>query len=138
MTHPYASLAYASAFGSDYEPIYLPGMDLYVLKRPILGTLHADAMGPYPLSPITSVAQIDKDFEILAAHNVVSLALVVDPLGAPPIDKLSEVFDKVSHFKDHFIRRTDLAQPYSRHHRAEVRRALRVCETRTQIGRAHV
>jgi hypothetical protein len=130
MTHPYASLAYAQAFGAGYEPIYLPGIDLHVLKRPIEGTSYFDAMGPYPVSPVTSVERAKDDFAILAAHQIVSLVLVIDPLRGPTPLAMSEVFDKVTPFKDHFIREPGLDQPYSRHHRAEVRRAYRVCETR--------
>jgi hypothetical protein len=130
MTHPYASLAYAQAFGAGYEPIYLPGMDLHVLKRPIEGTPHFDAMGPYPVSPITSVDRAGGDFAILAAHQIVSLVLVIDPMRGPAPLAMAEVFDQVTPFKGHFVREPGLDQPYSRHHRAEVRRAYRVCETR--------
>ena len=130
MTHPYASLAYAQAFGAGHEPIYLPGMDLHVLKRPIEGTAYFDAMGPYPLSPVTSVDRAGDDFAILAAHQIVSLVLVIDPMRGPAPLAMAEVFDPVTPFKDHFVRELGLDQPYSRHHRAEVRRAYRACETR--------
>lgn len=130
MTHPYASLAYAQAFGRGYEPIYLPGMDLHVLKRPIEGTPHFDGMGPYPLSSLTAVDRARDDFAILAAHQIVSLILVIDPMRGPTPLALAQVFDQVTPFKDHFVREPGLDQPYSRHHRAEVRRAYRACETR--------
>ena len=130
MTHPYASLAYARAFGADYEPIYLPEMDLHILKRPIAGTSYFDAMGPYPLSPVTSVDRARDDFAILVAHQIVSLVLVIDPVRAPTPLAMSKVFDKVTPFKDHFIREPCLDRPYSDHHRAKVRRAYRACETR--------
>ena len=130
MTHPYASLAYAQAFGRGYEPIYLPGMDLHVLKRPIEGTSYFDGMGPYPLSSLTAVDRARDDFAILAAHQIVSLILVIDPMRGPTPLALAQVFDQVTPFNDHFVREPGLDQPYSRHHRAEVRRAFRVCETR--------
>lgn len=130
MIHPYASLAYAQAFGAGYEPIYLPGMDLHVLKRPIAGTAYFDAMGPYPLSPVTSFDRAGDDFAILAAHQIVSLVLVIDPMRGPAPPAMTEVFDQVTPFKDHFVREPGLGQPYSDHHRAKVRRAYRACETR--------
>jgi hypothetical protein len=130
MTHPYASLAYAQAFGADFEPIYLPGMDIHVLKRRIGGTPYFDAMGPYPLSAVTSVDRARDDFAILASHRLVSLVLVVDPMRAPTFLAMNKVFDQVKPFKDHFVREPSLDQPYSDHHRAKVRRAYRACETR--------
>jgi hypothetical protein len=130
MNHPYASLAYAQAFGAGYEPIYLPGMDLHVLKRPIAGTPYFDAMGPYPLSPVTSVDRAGDDFAVLSANQVVSLVLVIDPMRAPPVEAMAKAFDQVTYFKDHFVREPGLDRPYSEHHRAKVRRAYRACETR--------
>lgn len=130
MNHPYASLDYAQAFGSDFEPIYLPGMDLYVLKRPIEGTGYFDARGPYPLAPVISVDRAEDDFAILAAHKIVSLILVIDPMRAPTPVAMAKAFDRVTPFKDHFVRELGLDQPYGHHHRTKVRRAYRACETR--------
>lgn len=130
MIHPYADPRYAAAFGAGYMPVYLPQADLHVLKRPIPGTDRFDAMGPYPLSPIRPDAKLVEDFALLQAQQIVSLVLVSDPFRRPELAALEAQFDTAQLFKDHFVHDFANPAPYSKHHRYEVRRAHRDCETR--------
>jgi len=131
MTHAYASEAYARAFGHGYEPIFLPQASCWVLKRPIPGSDHFDAMGCYPLSPIAPDAMLSEDFEMLRALGLVSLVLVTDPFISPAQDVLAAQFDLAAAYKEHYVNDFSLPELYdSKNHRYKVRRALRDCEVR--------
>lgn len=129
MMHPYASEAYAKAFGTNYEPLYLKESECWVLKRQIPGTDCFDAMGCYPLSPIASGAKLEEDFKELRALGLVSLVLVSDPFFRPDPDILSRVFDVAMAYKEHYINDFSLPELYaSKNHRYKVNRAFRDCE----------
>lgn len=124
MTHPYASLAYAQAFKPNYEPIPFAGG--YVLKRVIPSTGYMDAMGIYPLMPLTS----ELDFEPLRAQDIVSLVLVADPFFSPSQEVLRATFDHAYAYKTHYLYDYSKPREYSRHHRYEVKRAQKYCDVR--------
>lgn len=129
-THPYASLLYANAFGPEYEAFCLKEAQTHVLLRAIAGSNDIDAMGVYPLCPMAEAANLENDFKDLAARGAVSLVMVADPFFHPPLEKMEQCFDRVTPFKEHYLRDLHKTEPYSKHHRYEVSRALKQCETR--------
>ena len=130
MTHPYADSRYASAFMPAYEPLLMPSVGLHVLKRPIPGSDLYDAMGPYPLSPLRADADLEADFDHLRAQGIVSLVLVSDPFFHPSHESLAGAFDTAALFKEHYIYDFAQPQPFSSHHRYEIRRAAPACDVR--------
>jgi len=140
MTHPYASEAYARAFGGSYLPVHLPSTDIWMLSRPIPGTDRRDAMGCYPRCPLPGGADLTSDFASLAAQGLVSVVLVTDVFFHLSKGELERQFDYVRPYKTHFTYGFSLEanenEPiadqiqYRKHHRDRVRWALRSCETR--------
>lgn len=130
MTHPYATAAYAKAFGPEYTPVHLEEAQTHILSRAIPGTAHSDAMGCYPLTPIAEEADLEADFSGLRERGLVSLVCVTDPFFRPPLAALEAAFDAARPYKEHFLH--DFSQPrdYSKHHRYEVKRGNADCETK--------
>ena len=131
MTHPYSSTIYANSFGSGYEPVYLDNAELYVLKRKIPGTEYYDAMGCYPLTIFGKNLDLQEDFNNLKSHKIISLVGVADPFFCPEPEELKTQFDHVIPFKEHFINDFSVESEYSKHHRYEVRKAHKLCKTKT-------
>lgn len=128
--HPYASHEYAKAFAQNLEFIYLEEAKIFVVKRPIPGTSFHDAVGCYPLSPISETGDLDKDFSTLKKHNIISLVLVADTFFSPAQERLRDFFDHVVEFKEHYLCNLSENNEYSSHHRYEVKRALKSLEVR--------
>jgi len=122
----YLHRSYAESLAEFGEPIYLPKCEGWILKRPIPGSNHFDAMGCYPLFMCKNWSYINYDLESIK-DKLISLYLVTDPFGDFNIENLKQHFDKVFHFKDHFI--IDFSKPIDqivkKSHLASVRRALR-------------
>jgi hypothetical protein len=98
----------------------------WILERPIIGTPYTDAMGPYPLFSCQEWSQLHADLDEVDS-NLVSIAMVVDPLAGCSLEYLRRCFkDIVIPFKHHFI--VDLSQPLAkfvrRRHARYARRAL--------------
>ena len=91
----------------------------------------SDAVGPYPLTPIPEDADVEGAFGQLRGTGLVSLVLVSDPFVSPSPAILATAFDSAAPFKDHHIHDRHSPQEFSAHHRYEIRRARRTCETRT-------
>jgi hypothetical protein len=134
-TTGYSHALYAEALAEFGEPRHLPACDGWILTRPIPHCPDHDAMGCYPLFTCCDWSRLPDDLATLRAE-LVSLTLVTDPFGDYDLPLLESCFDKVVHFKDHFV--TDLSVPaeqiVSRSRRKEVRQALRrisveVCPT---------
>ncbi len=128
--HPYASHDYAKAFAQSLEFIFLEEAKIFVVKRPIPGTSFYDAVGCYPLSPISETGNLGKDFIKLKEHNIISLVLVTDPFFSPAQDQLRDFFDHVVKFKEHYLCDLSGNNEYSSHHRYEIRKALKSLEVR--------
>lgn len=129
--HPYQTRAYADAFAKQgYTPAPLPSARTHALLRPIPGTSQVDALGVYPLCPMDASADLASDFESLRKNGAVSLVLVTDPFTSPARDVLDAAFDRVADFKEHFLCDLRIDHTFSKHHRYEVRRAHKDCETR--------
>ena len=131
MTHPYASNQYAKAFAPEYTSLHLPEANTHILLRPITGTKLQDGIGIYPLCPINAVANLESDFADLEKRKLVSLVLVTDPFFRPELEKMKKAFTKVAEFKEHYLCDLRKEHRYSTHHRYEVKRAHKLCETRS-------
>jgi hypothetical protein len=126
MTHPYASEAYVRVFDDVAQPLWVPAWSAYILTREIPGAGGArDALGVYPLQPFGPDADLAAGLAFLTDRGLVSIGLVPDPATAPPIEALTAAFGLCIPFKTHQL--VDFARPveFSKHHRAEVRRALK-------------
>jgi hypothetical protein len=129
--HPYQRLRYAEAFGPRFTPLYLPSAQTPVLLRPIQDHNAIDAMGLYPLCAMAPAADLAADMELLRAKGAVSLVLVADSFFSPPSTVMQQFFDHHLPFKEHYVcdlRKDDFT--YSKHHRYEVRKSHKQCETR--------
>jgi len=136
--HPYSSAAFAALHGAWGEPLWVPEWETHVIQRPIPGG-GQDGAGCYPLTPLSSEADLEAGCERLRAAGLVSLVLVLDPLARPPQHALQQTFDLARPFKTHYL--VDPAaggyRP-SRHHRYEIRVAQRSVEARPFELRAHL
>lgn len=130
----YLSSKYADAFGDFGRPRKLDRSGGWILERPIPDTDLVDAMGLYPLFCCKDWSRLPDDLAELG-DNLISLALVTDPLGAYDEDILKRSFDRVQPYKEHFI--AEVSEPLesfvSKSHRQNARRALRkltveICE----------
>lgn len=130
MIHPYASEAYAHAFGEVAVPLYLKSARTWVLKRRIPGTEFYDAMGCYPLCVIEPAADLEADFADLRGEGLVSLVLVTDTFFRPDVSRLQAAFDVCKPFKKHYLYDPRAPFAYGKHHRYEVKKAVADCETR--------
>jgi hypothetical protein len=123
----YASTAYVAAFGLPILDI--PEWQTAVLRRPISGSEWFDALGCYPLCSITQRADLGAGLKRLRDADLVSLALVANPLHAPDPQVLAGGFTVCRPFKIHYL--IDRAEPATRlsaTHRRWVRKALQECE----------
>ena len=113
--HRYAeSLA---EFGTSRQLIRSGG---WVLEREIPDASYTDVMGIYPLFCCRDWSGLGEDIKEL--DNLVSLALVADPLGNYERSDLDACFDLVKPFKEHFI--VDLGNvQICKHHRRNIREA---------------
>lgn len=130
MTHPYASDAYAQACAFTSEPFWCKALGCWLFPRPIPGTAHYDARGLYPFSPTLRFCERAELARELSPRGLVSVVLVTDALQ-PNAGEANDTFDFVREYKDHFVIDLEAGAPdFSKHHRQEVRRARRKCETR--------
>lgn len=118
---------YAGSFREFGTPSALGRSKGWILRRPISGSGHEDAMGCYPLFACQDWSQLHHDIDDLVGQ-LVSLTLVTDPFGAYDEADLRRCFpDLMVPFKRHSV--IDLEQPVerivTRRHRKEARRALR-------------
>ena len=122
----YLHARYAESLAEFGTPLRLCRSGGWVLRREIPGSDHSDAMGCYPLFACRDWSNLGADLDELPAE-LVSLALVTDPFGDCPPEKLVRCFpDAMFHYKDHFV--VDLKQPIEQivctHHRRNAKKAL--------------
>jgi hypothetical protein len=122
---------YAASLSRWGAPRLLPACGGHLLVRAIAGSNDRDAMGPYPLFCCRDWRPLSDDL-LHACGDLVSVTLVTDPFGECTLPLLHEQFDRVVHFKDHFV--ADLSRPIESFvkpsHRDTVRRALKRVEVR--------
>ncbi len=125
MTHPYASAAYAAVFREAADPLWVPAWGVHVLTREIPNGGGRDAMGVYPLTAFADGADLAAGLDWLREQGMVSVGLVPDPATAPPLAELRAAFGLCAPFKTHLL--VDYGQEVrlSKHHRYEVKKALR-------------
>jgi hypothetical protein len=124
----YLSGSYAWSFAQFGRPRELPAAGGWYVRRTIEGTSLQDGMGCYPLFCCARWKNLPDDFASI--DNLVSLTITSDPFGEYSASDLSNWFDVVRPFKEHFV--TDLSRPVddliSRHHQKAARRAFRNVE----------
>ena len=131
MSHPYASEAYARSLGHVGAPLAAPEWGCHVLVRDTPQGGRQDAMGPYPLTPLSPGADVAGGLGRLKAAGLVSVVLVADDRLRPDLKTLEAGFDFVRRFKSHFLHDRSLGPPaYDKHHRYEIRRAQARVEAR--------
>ena len=120
----YSHPGYAASLSGFGRPRLLPRSGGWILERDIPGTLHRDAMGPYPLFACRDWPSLQEDLDRI--EDLVSLTVVTDPFGGYDEPLLHRCFDVVRPFKKHFV--ADLTLPadaiVSKHHRYYARKAL--------------
>lgn len=130
MIHPYATERYASSLGHLGTPLAVPEWCGHVMVRPIDAAFQ-DAIGPYPLAVLSEDVDLAGGMERLRKVGLVSVVLVVDDYHRPSLDALRTVFDFVRPFKVHYVvDRTRGNAESSKHHRYEIKRALKTVEIR--------
>lgn len=136
----YGHRVYAESLAEFGTPRELPQCGGWILERQIAGFPYHDGMGCYPLFACQDWSQLCADMENIG-RELVSLSMVTDPFGLYDVAYLQRCFrDVVLPFKEHYI--VDLSRELntfvSRHHRRNVRKALRtvhveVCEDPMQF-----
>ena len=121
---------YARSLEEFGSPQLLPGCGGWVLVRAIPGSTYRDAMGCYPLFACADWSALPADVAALDG-DLVSLALVTDPLGDFDVTVLRRAFPDVClPFKAHFV--VDLSRSpdsfVSAHHRRNIRTAARLVD----------
>jgi hypothetical protein len=125
VSHPWASAAYASVFQDVAEPLWVPAWGAHVLTREIPGGGGRDAIGVYPLAVFGPEADLRPGLAYLREQGLVSVGLTPDPATAPPVAELSAAFGLCVPFKTHFVVDYGREVRFSKHHRYEVKKALR-------------
>jgi hypothetical protein len=140
MIHPYATEAYARSLSHWGEAVHVPEWGCHVIAldtpgaRDTPGALDTigskDAAGTYPLAIMSPDADLAGGLESLRRLGMVSVTLVLDEYHRPPLEVLRKHFHVVNPFKTHHIHRNSLPFAYGKHHRYELRRALRQVSVR--------
>lgn len=122
----YLHATYAASLAEFGVPLGLPRSKGWILKRPIPGSTHHDAMGPYPLFSCQEWSQLNEDLEQIGS-SLVCLSLVTDPIGDYDLAYLRQCFPDVTvPFKEHFV--IDLSRPpesfVHSHHQRNARKAI--------------
>ncbi len=122
----YGTRAYADAFGLG--SIDVEEWQTALLVRPIPDSKWFDALGCYPLAVFGQNADLRGGLERLRRTKLVSVALVPDPLTAPPYEALADAFTICRAFKTHYlIDRNAGPVRFARTHRRMIRKALKNC-----------
>lgn len=125
MTHLYAQSDYVASY-RDMDSVFFSSHWDCALEIRSVGGSRLDLAGPYPLTPIPSGERLAKGLAAMEGQGFVSLLVVPDPLVSPSYDQLAKHFDFAKLYKPHFVQ-DPAAGPFypTRHHRANIRRALR-------------
>jgi hypothetical protein len=117
---------YAESFSAYGVPQRLNRSCGWIVKRRTPALEASDAMGCYPIFCCGDWQGLGEDLQQLQ-DDIVSLALVTDPLGTYQSELLHSLFDVVRPYKQHFV--ADLSLPLeqftSARHRKCGRKALR-------------
>jgi hypothetical protein len=120
---------YAKSLSEFGKPIELSRSGGWLLERRIPNSDLTDAMGCYPLFCCADWTCLGADIEKLK-DKYVTISLVADPFASATAHDLSQYFQTVRPFKNHFVidanNRTN--GHISQHHRYYARRALKHME----------
>jgi len=127
LTRPlYASAAYAAAFG--FGSIDVEEWETALLTRPIPQTNWFDALGCYPLAVFGPSPDLKAGLERLRLADLVSVALVPDPVTSPAPEVLADAFEICRPFKTHYLIDRDAGPVrFAKNHRWMVRQSLKKC-----------
>jgi len=128
--HPYASFAYAQAFGHHYRAVHVPAWQTYMLIDRIAGSGYRDATFCYPYSALNPGSNLRDGLEQIKSTGAVSVVLMPDPLYGPPAESMARVFSVKIPFKTNYLIDFQLPLRISKHHRYEIRRSQKACEMR--------
>lgn len=122
----YTSELYVSLAQMEYKTLFLETLGTAVSVRKISGTKYVDAIGPYPFTNVKTNFNCDEVLAELRSVGLVSLTLVANPMTSER-QALERYFSPVKTYKEHYL--LDYQEPIkiSKHHRYEVRKALRAC-----------
>ncbi|MFN3808135.1 MAG: GNAT family N-acetyltransferase [Asticcacaulis sp.] len=95
-----------------------------LIIRPVPGG-GFDALGSYPMTPLTKDADIASGLSALVKEDLISVCLVPDPLLSPPMEALSHDLAWIRPFKSHLL--IEGAYAPTKHHRDRIRRGQRRC-----------
>ncbi len=127
VTHPYSRLSYGQSLAQGDQIVMSETLGVPLRLRRIPGTDHQDASGLYPISPDLRETTREALQSELQAMKAVCLVLVTDPLAT----HIPDCFDVNRPYKPHHVIDPAIGLPkFSKHHRAEVRRAKRLCAVR--------
>jgi Acetyltransferase (GNAT) domain len=123
----YLHPAYAGSLSEFGTPEVLPRSQGWLLTRAIPNSDLRDALAGYRHLCCADWSALGHDLDEVT--GLVSITAVTDPLADVELSYLSRCFpDLARQYKDNFV--IDLLRPAtSRHHREEIRKALRVVET---------
>jgi hypothetical protein len=117
---------YAKSLSEFGMPVELPGCGGWLLERRIPNSDLLDVMGCYPLFCCADWSRLGSDIEQLKGKYV-TVSLAIDPFAPVTSLDLSQYFQIVRQFKNHFI--IDISEStdrhIDRHHRYYAKRALK-------------
>jgi hypothetical protein len=126
MRRPLASRAYAASLSHLGTPFEVPEWGTWILRRETLEGGAFDWAGCYPLTTFGPHADIPAGLRRVKSAGGVSITIVSNSMA-----ELDELANVARPFKRHYIHDNRQGPPhYSKHHRYEVRRAVRDIETR--------
>jgi hypothetical protein len=120
---------YAKSLSEFGMPFNLPRCGGWLLERRIPNSNLKDAMGSYPLFCCPDWRGLPPDIDKLK-DRYVTISLVADPFAPVSADDLSQYFQTVRPFKNHFVidMNDHTNRRISQHHRYYARRALKHME----------
>lgn len=122
----FATADYAAAFGFGF--IDVAEWQTALLTRSIPETNWFDALSCYPLTVFGQRPELKAGLERLRQADLVSVALVPDPLTSPSPEALAEVFELCRPFKTHYLIDRDAGPVrFAKNHRWSVRQAGKHC-----------
>jgi hypothetical protein len=122
----YATLGYTAAFGLG--SIDVTEWQTALLTRPIPQTNWFDALGCYPLTVFGPRPDLNAGLQQLRQAELVSVALVPDPLTSPSPEALADAFEICRPFKTHYlIDREAGPVRFAKNHRWAIRKSYKHC-----------
>ena len=127
----YLHRLYAKSLSEFGTPVELPQCGGWLLERAIPNSNLRDAMGCYPLFCCTDWTRLAADIQKVK-DRYVTISLVADPFAPVTSLDLSQYFQIVRQFKNHFV--IDISEStdrhIDRHHRYYAKRALKQIQVR--------